>query len=199
MRTSNQRGFTLAELIAGVGIIAVLSAITIPITMGSIHRSSLRADAQAISNVVGLAKMRASSGFTRVRVRANLADRTFGIERWNKDAGAWVADGSAGRLSNQVTFGFGSVTAPPPNSQQALGQSPACRVGLGAASAAIVDTACIAFNSRGLPIDGGGLLFGGHALYLTDSTITWGITITATPRIRLWSAAGRSTNWSAQQ
>jgi prepilin-type N-terminal cleavage/methylation domain-containing protein len=199
MRPLNQRGFTIVEVLAAVGLIAVLCAITIPITMGSIDRNRLRGDAQALNNMVGLAKMRASSGFTRVRLRANLTDRTFLIERWNKDDAAWVAVGGVMTLSNAVTFGFGELVTPPPNSQAALELSPACRLGLDGDSDAIDDTACITFNSRGLPIDGSGLLFGGHALYLTDGIITWGITITATPRIRLWSTAATQVNWSEQQ
>jgi prepilin-type N-terminal cleavage/methylation domain-containing protein len=199
MRPFDQQGFTLIEVLTALGMIAVVCAITIPITMGSIQRNQLKADAQALNNLIGLAKMRASSGFTRVRLRANLAARTFLVERWNKDDGEWVADGRVETLSDTVTFGFGDVEDPPPNTQDTLQQSPACLDGLDAASDPIADTACIVFNSRGLPVDGDGLLFGGHALYLTDGDYTWGTTITATPRVRMWTSPASTAGWREQQ
>ena len=80
----------------------------------------------------------------------------------------WVTEGTITPLSLGVTFGFGTVATAPPNTQTNIAFSGACRVGLTAATATIANTACIVFNSRGLPIDGAGLPFGGHALYLTD-------------------------------
>ena len=55
-----------------------------------------------------------------------------------------------------MTFGFGTVATAPPNTQTNIGFSGACRVGLTAATATIGNTACIVFNSRGLPVDGAG-------------------------------------------
>ena len=108
--------------------------------------------------------MRASAVNTRARVRANLVARTFVLERWDKTANAWV-DGRARLRRSRWAWrsGSGAIATAPPNTQTNIGFSPACRVGLTAATAATRNTACIVFNSRGLPVDGAGVPFGGHA------------------------------------
>jgi type II secretory pathway pseudopilin PulG len=200
MRNSErQRGYTLVDLLAVVGIISVASVIAVPMTDRALAGQRFKSDAQALNNLVGLAKMRASGGFTRARVRANLDNNSFLLERWDRTADAWVVEGGTERVFRGVQFGSGGVTDPPPNTQVALAQSPACRVGVTPGSATIGNTACIVFNSRGLPVDGDGTLFGGHALYLTDGNAVYATTITATPRIRLWWRPAAQSAWSEQQ
>jgi hypothetical protein len=56
----------------------------------------------------------------------------------------------------------------------------------------IGNTACIVFNSRGIPVDPVGAPIGRNALYITDGTGVYGTTLTATPLVRLWwSPVGR--------
>lgn len=196
-RARQQNGFTLTELLVVVGLIGVLGAISLPMIGSSLASEGLKADAQALGNLVGLAKMRASAGATRARVRAHLSDGTFMLERWDRTAGAWVVEGGLRSSYRTVSFGFAGLPTPPPNTQAAIGMSPPCRVALGTAT--IGNTACIIFNSRGLPIDGDGAIFGGHGIYLTDGAIVYGVTVTATPRIRLWVSPATGANWSQQQ
>lgn len=192
-------GYSLVELLAVVAVIGIISAMALPVTGVALEGHRFRGDAQAMTNVVGLAKMRASANFTRARVRANLTANTFVLERWDKVAGAWVVEGAEHRTFRGVRFGAGSLATPPPNTQQTLAQAPPCRVGLTAASTAIPDTACVVFNSRGLPVDGAGAIFGGHALYITNGQTVYGMTVTATPRIRLWWSPASRMAWSEQQ
>jgi len=179
----------------------IIAGIAIPVTGGAFASQRFRNDAQAITNLVGLAKMRASANVTRARVRANLSDGTVLLERWDKTTSAWVVEQGPTPLSPGVTFSFGSVPTPPPDTQVSIVFSPACRVGVTAASATIGNTSCIIFNSRGLPVDGNGETFGGHALYLTDGVSVAAATVTATPRIRRWStpARGGTPLWREQQ
>jgi Tfp pilus assembly protein FimT len=200
MRNSErQRGYSLVDLLAALALVSVASVIAVPMTDRALSGQRFKSDAQALNNLVGLAKMRASGGFTRARVRANLDTNSFLVERWDKDAGAWLVEGGTERFFRGVRFGAGDVTEPPPNTQAELALSPACRVGIAPDSATIGNTACIVFNSRGLPIDGAGQLFGGHALYMTDGNAVYATTITATPRIRLWWRPAAQSEWREQQ
>jgi prepilin-type N-terminal cleavage/methylation domain-containing protein len=195
-----EQGFSLIDMLMVVALIGVIAGIAVPVTGGAFAGQKFRNDGQALTGLVGLAKMRASAGLTRARVRANFTERSFVLERWDKTTNVWIGEETV-PLSSGVTFSFGTVATPPPNTQAAIGFSPACRVGIDAASATIANTACIVFNSRGLPVDGAGTQFGGHALYLTDGGSVAGTTVTATPRIRRWSTgANLSTpQWTEQQ
>src|SRR5207245_10145732 len=95
-------------------------------------RADLRicGDMRDITGTVGQAKMHAAADFTHGRARANLVANTFQLETWNKagngGAGCWQTVGDPTNpctigaspiqpLSTGVTFGFGAMTAPPPN------------------------------------------------------------------------------------
>jgi Tfp pilus assembly protein FimT len=184
-----------------VALIGIVAAIAVPVTGNAVAGQKFKNDAQAITNMVGLAKMRASAAYTRARVRANLTDRTFILERWDKTGAQWVAEGVSTTLTNGVTFGFGAIATAPPNTQTTIGFSPACREGVTTTSAAIANSACVVFNSRGLPVDGAGVPFGGHGIYLTDGIGVAATTVTATPRIRRWWTPARlgTAYWREQQ
>lgn len=183
---AREQGFSVIDILMVVALIGIIAAIAVPVTGSAVSGQRFNTDSQALTNLIGLAKMRASAAYTRARVRANIAARTFALERWDKTTNTWVTEGSVTPLSLGVTFGFGTVGTAPPNTQTAIGFSGACRVGLTAATATIADTACVVFNSRGLPVDDAGLPFGGHGIYLTDGRAVSATTVTATPRIRRW-------------
>jgi hypothetical protein len=183
-------------MMMAIGVIAVVSAFVIPITDTSLKGSRLRGDASIIRNLVGVAKMRASAQFTRARVFATLGNPlanppvqgTFVLQIWDKTANAWVNDGGINQLSTGVAFGFAGLNAPPPNTQVNIAQSPLCTNGLRVVDGTIDNTACVTFNSRGLPVDGDGNLYPRHALYVTGDDAVFGTTITTTPLIRFWSS-----------
>ena len=205
-----ERGFSLIEMMMVVGMIGVLAAIVVPITGASLSGSRLRGDANVIRNLVGVAKMRASAQFTRARVFVNRGNPaanppvqgTYVLQLWDRaaagGAGAWVNDGDVNQLSRGVSFGLGGLNAPPPNTQAVINQSPACTTGLTAADP-IANTSCVTFNSRGLPIDAGGNLFPGHALYVNGDDAVFATTVTTTPLIRFWSSPHLATAvWTAR-
>jgi Tfp pilus assembly protein FimT len=200
-RAGGEKGFSIIDILMVVALIGIIAAIAVPVTGSAVTGQRFSNDAQALTNIVTLAKMRASAAFTRARVRVNISARTFALERWDKTANAWVTEGTITPLSRGITFSFGTLGTPPPNTQAAIGFSPACKTGLTAATADIADTSCIVFNSRGLPIDGAGLPFGGHAFYLSDGAAIAATTVTATPRIRRWWTPAQlsAPEWRQQQ
>jgi Tfp pilus assembly protein FimT len=194
-RKDNQDGYSLIEILGVVGLIGIVSAIALPMSSRAVGGLRLRGDGRAVSNMVALAKMRAASSFSRARLFADLSSNSFFLQTWDKDAGDWATEGGAVLLSSGVSFGVGTLSTAPPNTQGTLGQSPACRDKDGVV---IANTACVVFNSRGIPIDNAGAPTAANALYVTDGVGVFGTTLTATPLIRMWWSPGGSAGWVAQ-
>ena len=187
-------GFTLIELLAYAAVIITLAAFVLPFTRTTLNAMNLISDARNVSGATALAKMRAAADFTQARVFVNLAGRTFHVERWKKTAPVgWVPEGVVQNLSSTVTFGFGGLTAPPPDTQAVLGQAPPC---LDAVAAPIAGTACIIFNSRGVPVDAANAPTSAGAFYVNDGRTIYGVTTTAGGMIQLWQANLAGMTWT---
>jgi prepilin-type N-terminal cleavage/methylation domain-containing protein len=190
---SRQGGFTLIELLATIGIAGVVAAIALPSGARALNDLRLRGDARSLHNAVALTKMRAAARFSRERIYVDLTENSYHLQFWDKTAGDWInEDGPTTDLSSGVTFGYGALDSPPPDTQSAIGQSSNC---LKKDDTAIANTACIVFNSRGIPVDGTGSPTGNNAFYLTDGTGTYAVTLSATPLIRLWWTQATQATW----
>jgi Tfp pilus assembly protein FimT len=196
---ARQDGYSLIDILMVVALVAVICGVAVPVTGNAVAGQKFKGDSQTLTNLVALAKMRASATFTRARVRANLDANTYVLERWDKPSNQWVQEGGISQLSRGVTFGFGTVSIPPPNTQSQINFSPECRTGVTAGSTVISGSACVIFNSRGIPVDADGASFGGHALYLTNGNAVSATTVTATPRIRRWWTWLTAPSWKEQQ
>jgi prepilin-type N-terminal cleavage/methylation domain-containing protein len=186
-------GFTIIELLATLAIAGVVAATTLPEAVRTIGDLRLRGDARALHNMVGLAKMRAAARFTRERVYVDLTTESFYLQYWDKTAAAWVTEGGATMLSRGVDFGFGTISSAPPSTQTTIDQAPAC---LDDSGAAIGNTACVVFSSRGIPIDSTGSPDGNTAFYITDHDAgVYAVTLSATPLVRLWWSPASQTAW----
>ena len=198
-RRCNESGYTLIDTLVVIAIVSIVAAIALPQTNTMMGGYKLKGNAQAINNLVGLAKMRAASQFSRARVYADLSARTFRLQVWNKTTNQWVDDGGVNQLADGVTFGFTGITQPPPNTQAAIGQSPVCK---NEAGADIANTACISFNSRGMPVTNAlppaGAVTGNSGLYVTDGSAVYGTTVTMTPLIKWWWSPSRDNAWVRQ-
>ena len=192
---SSQHGYSLIEVLVVIGIIAVVSAFALPMTSSAMSDLRSRGDARAVSNIVALAKMRATSGFTRARVFVDLNGRSFFIQILDKATNTWVSEGVVSSLSTGVSFGFSGLATPPPDTQLAISQSTAC---LDDDGDPIGNSACITFSSRGIPIDATGAPTGDNGLYITDGTRVYATTVTATPLVRLWWSPASSAEWVRQ-
>ena len=186
-------GYSLVELLAFVALMVTLAAFVMPFTRSALTAMNLTSDARNVSSATQLAKMRAAAFFTKARIYVDLSTGTYRVERWRKAAPeGWVTEGTVAPLSPTVTFGFSTIGAPPPNTQAAIGQAPVCTDN---ADQPIANTACVVFNSRGIPVDALNAPFAGGAIYMSDGATVFGVTISAGGLIRLWRSNIASPTW----
>ena len=179
-------GFSLIELMVVLAFIGTLAAIATPIIGGAVASMRLNGSARAIANLTAVTKTKAAAKFSRARLYADRNNNSFHLETWDSTVvpAQWVVDGGPTFLPVNVTFGFGVVGAPPPNTQPAIQLALPC---LDNAGVAVANTDCMVFNSRGIPIDNAGAPTNGDALYITDGTTVLGVTVTGTGLIGVWS------------
>jgi prepilin-type N-terminal cleavage/methylation domain-containing protein len=195
-RLVNRRGFSLIEMLFVVALTGVIAAIAVPMMGNTLGFFRLSGDARKVSNALALSKMRAASVFSRVRVYVDWPTRSFHMETWNSATNQWVAETGGTFLSQGVTLAFNPVTVAPPNTQGTIAEAQTCRDNAGNP---VANTSCVVFNSRGVPIDGVTSSPTVDALYLTDSTAVYAVTISATGMVRTWKTPPNATpSWVLQ-
>lgn len=185
----------MMEVLAVIALVGIMAVISVPMTTRAVNDVRLRGDARAVANTVALAKMRAASVFSRARVFVDLSTNTFFVQVWDRENETWTTEGATMNTSTGVTFGFAGLPAAPPDTQAVISQSPPCTDDEGTP---IGNTACVTFNSRGIPVDDDGAPTGENALYITDGLGVYGTTLTATPLINLWWSPANAVNWVKQ-
>lgn len=193
---SPPRGYSLLELLVVVGMASVIAAISVPLMAQAMADYRLSGDARGVSSAIALAKMRAASAFSQSRFYLDLEERTYRIETLNRvGTPTWMREGAESQLGVGVTAGFASLEAPPEDTQTALAQASACRTPAGVA---ITGTACIVFNSRGIPVDSFGTPTSQGAIYLTDGVFVYAATVQASGMVQLWRSGAERVAWTSQ-
>ena len=182
-----------------VAITGVVSAIAIPMMSNALGFYHLDGDARNLKNTASTARLQAAANFGETRLYLDYATSAYHIETKANSTSPWVAQGGLTYLSAyNETYSFGVVATPPPNTQAAIAQSTAC-LNNATPAVAIANTSCIVFNSRGIPIDATGAPTGTNAIYLTDGSSVYGLTVSATSSIRLWKTPAKAApSWLAQ-
>jgi Tfp pilus assembly protein FimT len=185
-----------------VAIMGVLAAIAIPMSGTTVRYLKISGDARSLSNSVSVTKMRAAAKFTQARLFVDLAARQYYLQTCSaagtSPCPTWATEGGTNSLSSTVSFGFGGAATPPPNTQSTIGQAPAC-LDNASPPAAIANSACIIFNSRGVPVDSTGAPTAANALYITDGSTIFGVTVAATGFSRTWQGTFASSPTWVQQ
>jgi type II secretory pathway pseudopilin PulG len=185
-------GFTLLEMVMVFAVGIIIAGVALPYMNRTLAYQKLAGIARSVSNATAASKMRSAAKFTRARLYVDLNGNSYHLEILDTSVvplppagGHWVADGGTTYLPTNVTFGFGPVGTPPVNTQPAMGQAANCTDDN---LTAIGNTACVMFNSRGVPIkdDGTGNPTDADALYITDGTNVYGVTVLATGFIGTW-------------
>jgi prepilin-type N-terminal cleavage/methylation domain-containing protein len=198
VQASRSNGFTILETLFVVALIGIISAIAVPQLTNSLAYFKLSGDARSVSNAVAVTKMRAASNFSKTRLYVSLGGRWHRVEKLDTSVtpNHWTVEGGQTYLSTSSTFGYGIVGSAPPNTQATINQSSVCKDDTGAD---ISGTYCIIFNSRGVPMDSTGGSTNDGAVYLTDGTAVYGVTVAATGMIRVWKTLPTSTpTWMLQ-
>src|SRR2546423_7172708 len=193
-KNHRQVGFSTLEMLIVVGLSVIITAIAVPGYLSTSAYLRAAGDLRALNGLTAQAKMRAAADFTRARVFADLAANTFQLEIWykpgNGGAGCWVADsdytntcltftnnhpsGAVVNLSQGDSFGFGTLASGPTPGQATIAQAAACRDSSNGSLGAT--TACIVFNSRGVPVDPGTLAPDATgAFYINNAALVNGV------------------------
>jgi type II secretory pathway pseudopilin PulG len=193
-------GFTLMELMVVFAVGIIIAGIAVPYANKTLGAMRLAGVARSVSNATAAVKVRSAAKFTRARLYINLSGNSYHMEILDTSVtpAHWTADGGTTYLPSSVTFGFGAVNAPPPNTQALIGQAAQCTTdevlvgGVLTPGANIGNTACIMFNSRGIPIKNNLNPEDQDALYVTDGTNVYGVTVLATGFIGTWRTPSKS-------
>jgi len=205
---SRARGFSTLELLLVMVVSLVVAALAIP-GFNQVRRTlRISGDARDLNGAINQAKLQAAADFTDARLFIDLGFNqvnTFHVDVWNKagagGAGCWQVVGDFNNpcynpgvspvqsLSQGVSFGFAGVGAPPPNTQaNGISQGPNCVPVNGRRVGQLATTACVHFNSRGIPIvNATGAPAANDAVYITDGTQVYGVTVSPTGMSQVWA------------
>jgi prepilin-type N-terminal cleavage/methylation domain-containing protein len=196
----SERGFSLIEMLLVLAIMGVIAVMAVPMSGNALKYIRISGDARDISNALAVTKMRAAAKFTKARLFVDLSSNAYYVQTYDKTAGSWTSESGSTSLSPSVSLGYGTVASPPSNTQSSIGQAGAC-YNTASPAVTIANTACVVFNSRGIPIRGdtSASPTGDDAIYINDGTFVYGVTVAATGFIRTWRTNYTTTpSWSQQ-
>ena len=166
-------GFSSVELTIVAGIMLITTLIATPSLKGLLAAYRGSSAARNIAAQMHLARMRAGSNFTRTRLTLDAVSNTFQLSVYNKDdttctvstPSCWILEGGINSLGTGVSFGYGTISTPPP-------EPPGLTT--------VAQSTDVYFNSRGMPVTSGGSPVTDYAVYLNNDGRYYAVTISVT-------------------
>ena len=162
----NDSGFSLIELGLVLGIIALVSAFSIPMLNSAMDDMQMISDARSIATALTYAKISSTAQMIHYRVAFDLDENQWSVERETaQNANVFAVEQAInslcnGNASSEIMFQSTADAAPD---------------GFPADS-----SSTITFNSRGMPIGGA------QIIYLTKSDADFAIGVSLTGRVQVW-------------
>lgn len=170
------QGFTLIQVVVVFPLLLIMTSVPF-VLENALPDLRLQTDARAIASQLVLARTRAASELTPVRLACGLRAGACQVE--SENSGAFRAEGGTFNLSPKISFGYGGIS-----------------IAAGSATS-IVQTPQITFNSHSVPVDSHGLPTGNNALYLTDNKGRYyAVTVSQAGRVSTWR--WNHANWAAE-
>lgn len=172
----------MIEMAIVLVIVAIIISIAVPVMLTVTRSSRASSDARKIASQLARVKMRAAQGFTQTRLNCDLTGNSCQLEvctvKGPTGCTTFGTEGGPVLLSEGTSFSFGSITTPA--GSQSL----------------IQNTGQIVFNSRSLPIDSLGASTGEYAIYITNNSNTYAVSVFASGRVAVWRYGDGT--WTAQ-
>lgn len=168
-----ESGFSLLELLVVVALMAVVSAVALPMFLSVQRNYRLISDARAIAGQLALARMRAANDFNQAEIVFDTSANTYQLKMYNKSTSAFATEGAVYNLSTGNTFSFGAITL------------------TAGTQATIAESSPIIFNSRGIPILSNGTATGSYSVYLADNKGGYcAVAVSPSSKIKIYRYSG---------
>jgi type II secretory pathway pseudopilin PulG len=169
-RKPRDHGFSSVELMIVASLVLITTFIATPSLQGILAAYRGSSAARNIGAQMHLARMRAGSDFTRTLLSLDTVGNTFQLSVYDNDdpactvatSSCWKLEGGIRSLGTGVSFGYGTISTPPP--------------GL----AAVAQSTGVYFNSRGMPVTSGGSPVADYAVYLNNAGRYYAVTVSVT-------------------
>jgi len=179
MKQKNQ-GFSMLEILVVIAIVGIIAAFALPNALTFVKGYRLHANASAIAAQLNVTRFRATSQYKPYRLSINTSAGTSTRERLSTSYASPQSE-EAIPLDRGVRY---LTTCPVSAKPGSIGSS------VTAASTAVY------FNTRGLPVDSGGITYNNNVVYLAnDNNLYDAVTVSLGGKVTIWNYNTSTAAW----